>query len=116
MQMLLNNRNGLKPALPQVPGRAQARVDSQYNGDARTGRSAAIHRCPPRGDDVNMVRHLAIGPDCDPRLPGKRGPASHLEQQLDAVTRLPKAKQKIVAELLDSGIVKAQMEAQHVTG
>lgn len=50
------------------------------------------------------------------RLPGKRGPASHLEQQLDAVTRLPKAKQKIVAELLDSVIVKAQMEAQHATG
>ncbi|MFN4324208.1 MAG: helix-turn-helix domain-containing protein [Aeromonas media] len=50
------------------------------------------------------------------RLPGKRGPASRLEQQLDAVTRLPKAKQKIVAELLDSVIVKAQMEAQHATG
>ena len=50
------------------------------------------------------------------RIPGKRGPASRLEQQLDAVTRLPKAKQKIVAELLDSVIVKAQMEAQHATG
>jgi transcriptional regulator with XRE-family HTH domain len=50
------------------------------------------------------------------RLPGKRGPASRLEQQLDAVTRLPKAKQKVVSELLDSVIVKAQMEAQHATG
>lgn len=49
------------------------------------------------------------------RLPGKRGPASRLEQQLDAVTRLPKAKQKVVAELIDSVIVKAQMEAQHAT-
>lgn len=27
------------------------------------------------------------------RIPGKRGPASRLEQQLDAITRLPKAKQ-----------------------
>lgn len=50
------------------------------------------------------------------RLPGKRGPASRIEQQLDAVTRLPKAKQKVVAELIDSVIVKAQMEAQHATG
>lgn len=50
------------------------------------------------------------------RLPGKRGPASRLEQQLDAVTRLPKAKQKVVSELLDSVIVKAQLEAQHATG
>lgn len=50
------------------------------------------------------------------RLPGKRGPASRLEQQLDAVTRLPKAKQKVVSELLDSVIVKAQLEAAHATG
>lgn len=49
------------------------------------------------------------------RLPGKRGPASRLEQQLDAVTSLPKAKQKMVAEMIDSVIVKAQMEAQHAT-
>lgn len=50
------------------------------------------------------------------RLPGKRGPASRLEQQLDAITRLPKVKQKVVAELIDSVIVKAQLEAQHATG
>ena len=50
------------------------------------------------------------------RLPGKRGPASRLEQQIDAITRLPKAKQKVVAELIDSVLVKAQMEAQHATG
>ena len=49
------------------------------------------------------------------RLPGKRGPASRLEQQLDAITQLPKAKQKMVAEMIDSVIVKAQMEAQHAT-
>lgn len=47
------------------------------------------------------------------RIPGKRGPASRLEQQLDAITRLPKAKQKMVSELIDSVIVKTEMEAQH---
>ena len=50
------------------------------------------------------------------RIPGKRGPASRIEQQLDAITRLPKAKQKVVAELIDSVIVKAQVEAQHAIG
>lgn len=50
------------------------------------------------------------------RLHGKRGPASRLEQQLDAITRLPKVKQRVVAELIDSVIVKAQLEAQHTTG
>ncbi len=50
------------------------------------------------------------------RIPGKRGLASRLEQQIDAITRLPKAKQKMVAELIDSVVVKAQMEAAHATG
>ena len=37
----------------------------------------------------------------------RRGPVSRLEQQLDAIARLPKAKQKIVATFLDA------MLAQH---
>jgi transcriptional regulator with XRE-family HTH domain len=44
------------------------------------------------------------------RLPGKRGPASRLEQQLDAITRLPKAEQKFVSKMLDSVL------AQHTQG
>ena len=36
----------------------------------------------------------------------KRGPASRLEQQLDAIARLPKAKQRVVADMLD-GILQA---------
>jgi transcriptional regulator with XRE-family HTH domain len=44
------------------------------------------------------------------RLPGKRGPASRIEQQIDAVTRLPKASQKAVWQLLDA------MIAQHANG
>lgn len=44
------------------------------------------------------------------RLPGKRGPASRLEQQLDAVTRLPKAEQRAVSTLLSA--VLAQHGAQ----
>lgn len=36
------------------------------------------------------------------RLPGKRGPASRLEQQIDAVAQLPKAQQKFVMQMLDT--------------
>lgn len=36
------------------------------------------------------------------RLPGKRGPASRIERQLDAVSQLPKARQKFVSEMLDT--------------
>lgn len=50
------------------------------------------------------------------RLPGKRGPASRIEQQLDAVTRLPKASQKAVSQVLDAmiaqyGVTAAGQEA-----
>jgi transcriptional regulator with XRE-family HTH domain len=36
------------------------------------------------------------------RIPGKRGPASRLEQQLDAIHRLPKAEQRAVSTVIDA--------------
>lgn len=45
-----------------------------------------------------------------PRIPGKRGPASRLEQQIDAIHRLPKASQKAVSQVLEA------MIAQHAGG
>ena len=40
------------------------------------------------------------------RGPGKRGPASRLQQQIEAVAQLPKAKQRAVTELLDAMIAQ----------
>jgi len=37
-----------------------------------------------------------------PAKPGKRGPAPKLQQQLERVSQLPKARQRIVSEVLDS--------------
>lgn len=44
------------------------------------------------------------------RAPGrsKRGPASRIEQQLDAIARLPKAKQRFVADMLDTVLAQQQ--------
>lgn len=42
--------------------------------------------------------------------PGRRGPPSHLAQQLDAIARLPKAEQRAVSTLLTAVL------AQHATG
>lgn len=39
--------------------------------------------------------------------PAKRGPASRLQQQLDAIAQLPKSRQRVVSEVLDA------MLAQH---
>lgn len=40
--------------------------------------------------------------------PGKRGPAPKLQQQLERVQALPKAKQRLVSEVLDSLLAQAQ--------
>ena len=42
------------------------------------------------------------------RIPGKRGPASRLEQQLDAITRLPKPEQRAVSTLLTAVLAQHQ--------
>jgi transcriptional regulator with XRE-family HTH domain len=39
--------------------------------------------------------------------PGKRGPAPRIQQQLELVGRLPRAKQKMVSEVLDSLLAQA---------
>lgn len=44
------------------------------------------------------------------RLPGKRGPSSRLQQQLDSISQLPRARQRFVVEMLDTVL------AQHASG
>lgn len=40
--------------------------------------------------------------------PRERGPASRLEQQIQMIGQLPKSKQKLVSEMLDAVIARAQ--------
>jgi DNA-binding XRE family transcriptional regulator len=44
------------------------------------------------------------------RTPRKRGPASRLEQQIEVISQLPKARQKMVSEMLDAVISQAQQQ------
>ena len=39
--------------------------------------------------------------------PGKRGPAPKLQQQLERVSALPKARQRVIAEVLDSMLAQS---------
>jgi transcriptional regulator with XRE-family HTH domain len=50
------------------------------------------------------VEVLIDGDAAKPPVQGRtrRGPVSRLEQQIDAVTRLPKARQKFVMQMLDT--------------
>ncbi|MDR3577822.1 MAG: hypothetical protein P4L50_28500 [Anaerolineaceae bacterium] len=48
-----------------------------------------------------------LGEEVD-STPRKRGPASRLEQQITVISHLPKARQKMVSEMLDAVIAQAQ--------
>lgn len=43
----------------------------------------------------------------EPARPGKRGPAPKLQQQLEQLSRLPKAQQKLVSQVIDSVLAQA---------
>jgi hypothetical protein len=55
-----------------------------------------------------MPIETLIADDGPPPPPLRRGPASRLQQQVDAISQLPRAKQKFVVEMLDTVL------AQHV--
>ncbi len=44
----------------------------------------------------------------EPAKPGKRGPAPKLQQQLEQLSRLPKAQQKLVSQVIDSVLAQAK--------
>jgi transcriptional regulator with XRE-family HTH domain len=86
--------------LTQVELAAQLDIPQQTLARYETGESR-----PPIL--VLIAMSQALGFSLDDMLTGraegrsKRGPASRLEQQLNAIARLPKAKQRIVADMLD---------------
>lgn len=50
----------------------------------------------------------ATGTPAVPPRRTRRGPVSRLEQQLDAIARLPKARQKFVSDMLDTVLAQHQ--------
>jgi len=60
--------------------------------------------------EMSRILRFSIDEMLSTRAPGrsKRGPASRLEQQIDAVARLPKAKQRFVADMLDAILAQQQ--------
>jgi transcriptional regulator with XRE-family HTH domain len=65
--------------------------------------------------EISRILRFAIDEMLATRAPGrsKRGPASRLEQQIDAVARLPKAKQRFVADMLDTILASSRAGEVH---
>ena len=70
-------------------------------------RRVPVSLLPRLARSLAMPIELLIGDDGPPPPPAKRGPVSRLQQQVEAISRLPKAKQRVVSEVLDA------MLAQH---
>ena len=58
-----------------------------------------------------IARHLGVSVEEligeEPKAVGKRGPAPKLQQQMERITRLPKAKQRFVMEMIDTVLAQA---------
>ena len=62
----------------------------------------AASMLPELADMFELTVDELLTGEASIRRPGKRGPTSRLQQQIEAVAQLPKAKQRVVAELLDA--------------
>jgi transcriptional regulator with XRE-family HTH domain len=57
-----------------------------------------------------LARALSINVETligEKTTPGKRGPAPQIQQKIEQLTRLPKAKQKLVMDILDGVLAQA---------
>ncbi|GKX45212.1 hypothetical protein SOASR015_42460 [Pectobacterium carotovorum subsp. carotovorum] len=69
---------------------------------------ACIHTARCSEAAFGFSGRITRGRDGPP--PRKRGPASRLEQQIEVISQFPKARQKMVAEMLDAVIAQAQQQ------
>ena len=72
-------------------------------------RRVPVSLLPRLARALAMPIEALISEDGPPPAPIRRGPASRLQQQVDAISLLPKAKQRFVVEMLDT--VLAQQSA-----
>lgn len=70
----------------------------------RVGVGAAM--LPVLADILDLSLDELLNGQPSTRAPGKRGPASRLQQQVDAIAQLPKAEQRVVSKVLDAMIAQ----------
>lgn len=58
-------------------------------------------RCCPLWPALAVSVEDLIG---ESRQPGKRGPAPKIQQQLERITKLPKAQQRFVMQMIDTAL------------
>lgn len=87
-------------SVPNCPGVSQQTINSQETGRRRVPLSALPAIARALGVSIEEL----IG---ETRKPGKRGPAPKLQQQLDRITQLPKAQQRVLMQISDGVLAPA---------
>jgi transcriptional regulator with XRE-family HTH domain len=59
---------------------------------------------PALAQTLQVPVELLLGQPRSPRSTGKRGPPSKLEEQIERVAQLPRAKQRFVMDMLDAAL------------
>lgn len=62
----------------------------------------AVALLPPLTRTLDMTLEEVVGEERKATKSGKRGPAPKIQQQLEQIEALPKAKQRAIAQVLDS--------------
>ena len=88
--------------LAALLGVAQQTIANYENGNIRV----PIDLLPNLAAAINITLDELLMGQTAPKTPGKRGPTSHLQQQLAAIAALPTAKQKAVSVVLDALIAQ----------
>ena len=103
--------------LSQVQFAAQLGVPQQTLAHYEVGRTRVPIDLLPRLADLldTSLDELLIGQPIA-KNPGKRGPASRLQQQLSAISAMPKAQQNAVSVVLDALIAQHGITPPNVTG
>jgi len=89
--------------LAETLGYSQQQIASFESGRRRIPLSAI----PPLLEALGISFEELVGIERATRRRRKRGPPSKIEQQLEKLSKLPKAKQRFVSEMLDGLIQQA---------
>ena len=92
-------------AITQVQLAETLKVSQQTVASWEVGRRGVPVSMPPA-----LARALSVNVEAlidEKAPPGKRGPAPQIQQKIERLTRLPKAKQRLVMEILDGVLAQA---------
>ena len=90
--------------LAKVLGIAQQTMAHYEGGTLRV----AVALLPPLASTLDLTLEELVGSEAkSAKTKGKRGPAPKIQQQLEQIEALPKSKQRVIAQVLDSMLAQS---------